>query len=56
MIGRLLRALPIRRHSTAPPERALDRRQGAWLLGGAALTLAPHALWLPAWVRSCSAF
>lgn len=55
MIGRLLRALPIRRHSTAPPERALDRRQGAWLLGGAALTLAPHALWLPAWASALAA-
>lgn len=39
----------------ALPPPALDRRQGGWLLGAAAVTIAPHALWLPAWVPALGA-
>lgn len=31
---------------------ALDRRQGTWLLAAAALTAAPHAMWLPGWISA----
>jgi transglutaminase-like putative cysteine protease len=31
---------------------ALDRRQGSWLLAAAALTVAPHGIWLPAWIHA----
>ncbi|ENO85513.1 transglutaminase TgpA family protein [Thauera linaloolentis] len=34
---------------------ALGRRQGNWLLGAAALTMAPHAGWLPAWITGLCA-
>ncbi|MHB1372556.1 MAG: transglutaminase TgpA family protein [Thauera sp.] len=34
---------------TAPPA-ALQRQQGVWLLAAAAITLAPHGLWLPIWI------
>ncbi|MFT3758761.1 transglutaminase TgpA family protein [Thauera sp.] len=34
---------------------ALDRRQGTWLLGAAALTMAPHASWLPLWITGLCA-
>ncbi len=30
----------------------LDRRQAVWLLAAAVLAVAPHGLWLPAWVHA----
>lgn len=36
--------------SVLPP--ALDRDQGLWLLGAAALTLLPHLAWLPLWTSA----
>ncbi|HRP22659.1 DUF3488 and transglutaminase-like domain-containing protein [Thauera sp.] len=53
MIARLWRMrprLPGASPRPAAASAALDRRQGAWLLAAAALTLAPHGLWLPAWI------
>lgn len=58
MIGQLLqRGKPrpwgaSRAHEPAP---ALDRRQGLWLLAAAALTAAPHAMWLPPWISALCA-
>jgi transglutaminase-like putative cysteine protease len=33
-----------------PPPAALSRQQGAWLLGAATITVAPHGVWLPSWI------
>ena len=54
MISRLLRKHNQTRQAP-PDEAALDRRQGLWLLGAAALTLAPHASWLPGWMSGLCA-
>lgn len=45
---------PPERTTTIRPEPALQRNQGMWLLGAAALTLAPHTLYLPLWVSALS--
>ncbi len=57
-----LRWLPLRwrrrgkgGETPALPPPALDRRQGAWLLGAAAVTLAPHTAWVPGWVAALCA-
>ncbi|TVT54441.1 MAG: DUF3488 domain-containing protein [Azoarcus sp. PHD] len=51
-------AAMFRRRAVTPPhssgQAALRRDQGAWLLGAAALTLAPHLLTLPLWVSALS--
>ena len=38
--------------TAAPPAAPLDRRQGTWLLVAAALTVAPHGVWLPGWIHA----
>ena len=35
---------------STPPAPALDKRQGLWLLSSAAVSAAPHAMWLPGWI------
>lgn len=58
MIARLWRTRPRPPAALPRPAKtsaALDRRQGAWLLTAAALTLVPHGLWLPAWIAALSA-
>ena len=59
MTGRLMRlATALQRprpaHAISAVTRAapLDRRQGTWLLAAAALTVAPHGLWLPGWIHA----
>jgi hypothetical protein len=54
MIGGGLKQRAARRRP-ASAGSALDRRQGAWLLGAAALTMAPHASWLPPWISGLCA-
>jgi len=54
MIGKWLSKRSLARQA-ALDTAALDRRQGIWLLGAAALTLAPHANWLPVWISSLCA-
>ncbi|WP_068638226.1 transglutaminase TgpA family protein [Thauera butanivorans] len=54
MIGGWLKQRAARRRP-ASAGSALDRRQGAWLLGAAALTMAPHASWLPPWISGLCA-
>lgn len=53
---RLAAALKHPRPADAPSavNRAapLDRRQGGWLLAAAALAIAPHGIWLPAWIHA----
>ena len=43
---------PLRRERAAPPAPTLRRNQGAWLLGAAAMAIAPHAAWLPPWITA----
>ena len=43
-------ALP--RERVTPPAPTLRRNQGAWLLGAAAMAIAPHSVWLPAWITA----
>ena len=59
MTGRLMRLAaaltrPRPAHAITAVARAtpLDRRQGTWLLAVAALTVAPHGLWLPGWIHA----
>lgn len=49
MLEALAARLPRARRTAAVPPPALDRDQGLWLLGAAALTLLPHLAWLPVW-------
>ena len=54
MIPKALRKRPAA-HRQPPAAITLDRRQGLWLTAAAALTVAPHASWLPAWVTALCA-
>lgn len=41
---------PVRQRRATPSVTTLTRQQCAWLLAAAALSLAPHVSWLPAWI------
>lgn len=41
---------PVRQRRATPSVTTLTRQQCAWLLAAAALSLAPHMSWLPAWI------
>ena len=58
-LGELI-AKPRRAPSAPPlgikaPPAALQRSQATWLLATAAITLAPHGLWLPVWIYALCA-